>query len=113
MAPRLLAGVSASPGLAAGEARHVGVLPEVPAEVVAPDRRGEEMAAARRSLAVAAEDLERLAQGLLKAGRGEEAEIVATGALMAADPELDAEVARLVLGEGAPAAAALLAATAR
>jgi phosphoenolpyruvate-protein kinase (PTS system EI component) len=113
MAPRLLAGVSASPGLAAGEARHVGVLPEVPAEVVAPDRRGEEMAAARRSLAVAAEDLERLAQGLLRAGRGEEAEIVVTGALMAADPELDAEVARLVLGEGAPAAAALLAATAR
>ena len=113
MVARLLAGVSASPGLAAGEARHVGVLPEVPAGPVAADRRSDELEAARRSLAMAAEDLERLAERLTKAGRGEDAEIIATGALMAADPELDAEVARLVLREGSPAAGALLAATAQ
>jgi phosphoenolpyruvate-protein kinase (PTS system EI component) len=108
---RLLAGVSASPGLAAGEARHVGVLPEFLGDPVATDRRGEELALARRSLALAAEDLERLAERLTKAGRGEDAEIVATGALMAADPELDAEVVRLVLIKGSPAAGALLTAT--
>ena len=113
MAVRLLAGVSASPGLAAGEARHVGVLPEVPSERIGAARRESELEAARRSLALAAEDLEGMAQRLKKAGRGEDAEIIATGALMAADPELDAEVARLVLTEGSPAASALLAATAQ
>ena len=113
MAVRLLAGVSASPGLAAGEARHVGVLPEVPVGLVAAGARDGELEAARRSLGMAAEDLERMAERLSMAGRGEDAEIIATGALMAADPELDAEVARLVLIEGSPAAAALLAATAQ
>jgi multiphosphoryl transfer protein len=110
VAARLLAGVSASPGLAAGAARHLGVLPEVPAETIPADRRQGELAAARRSLAMAAEDLETLARRLTAAGRCDDAEIIATGALMAADPELDAEVARLILDEGVPAAAALLAA---
>src|SRR5258708_31563153 len=96
MAPRLLAGVSASPGLAAGEARHVAVLPEVPAEVVAPDRRGEEMAAARPSLAVAAEDLKRPAQGLLKAGPPAGPPAAASGAASraAAAPPCDRAAAR-------------------
>jgi phosphoenolpyruvate-protein phosphotransferase len=113
MSARLLAGVSASPGLAAGEARLLGVLPELPADPLAPDRRDGELEAARGSLAMAAEDLERLALRLREAGREEDAEIIATGALMAADPELATEVARLILAEGSPAAGALLAATAR
>ncbi|HEY8759566.1 MAG TPA: putative PEP-binding protein [Candidatus Dormibacteraeota bacterium] len=113
MSARLLAGVSASPGLAAGEARHLGVLPELRSDPTAADLREDELLAARRSLAMAAEDLERLARRLHETGREEDAEMVATGALMAADPELDAEVARLILSEGSPAAGALLAATAQ
>jgi phosphoenolpyruvate-protein phosphotransferase len=113
MSARLLAGVSASPGLAAGEARHLGVLPELRSDPIAADLREDELLAARRSLAMAAEDLERLARRLHETGREEDAEMVATGALMAADPELDAEVARLILSEGSPAAGALLAATAQ
>ena len=111
MTARLLAGVSASPGLAAGAARHLGRLPELPSDPIAADRREAELEAARRSLAIAAADLDGLALRLIAAGRPEDAEIVTTGALMAADPELDLEVARLVLDRGCPAAGALLAAT--
>jgi phosphoenolpyruvate-protein kinase (PTS system EI component) len=112
MPVRLLAGVSASPGLAAGAARHLGFLPELPAAPIAAGKRHAELAAARRSLSAAAADLEALSRRLSAAGRVEDAEIIATGGLMAGDPELDAEVARLILERGSPAARALLAATA-
>ena len=89
------------------------MLPELPAGPIPGDLREGELEAARRSLAAAAADLESLARRLSAAGRGEDAEIIATGALMAADPELDVEVARLIVGHGSPAAAALIAATDR
>ena len=59
---------------------------------------------ARRAFEAAAADVVRIAERLRTEGRLPEAEIVETGALMAADPTLDREVSRLVLVEGRPAA---------
>jgi phosphoenolpyruvate-protein kinase (PTS system EI component) len=113
MGARLLAGVPASPGLAAGAVRHLGLLLEGPRQPIKAGGREAELEKARRSLALTAADLERLAHRLAAAGRSEEAEIVSTGALMAADPELDTEISSAIRGEGTPAATALLAATAQ
>jgi phosphoenolpyruvate-protein kinase (PTS system EI component) len=65
---------------------------------------------ARDALARAAAQLERIAADLRAEGRDDEAEIVATGALMAADPALEAAVSRGIRDHGLPAGRALLAA---
>ncbi len=101
-----LRGIGASPGMAAG-----------PALVLRPPERGGKISAAgraraltaaREALAAAGAELEALASELPAA----EAAILETGALMAADPTLAALVEAEV-GEGSPAAEALLAATER
>ena len=56
-------------------------------------------------------ELERIAAALRDEGRPDDAEIVETGALMAADPLLDAAVAAAVMERGRSAAAALIEAT--
>jgi phosphoenolpyruvate-protein kinase (PTS system EI component) len=99
MGERVLPGLPASPGVAAGHAR---LLAPVVGHVAAGDP-AEELAGARAALARAGEELEALAARL----GGEEAEIVATGVLMAADPALDAAL-EVAIHEGLAAPAALV-----
>jgi phosphoenolpyruvate-protein kinase (PTS system EI component) len=75
---------------------------------VAPDERSAEADRAAAALAEAASELDGVAAELRAAGRTEEAEIVETGSLMAADPSLEAGVRERVLEGGATAAAALI-----
>jgi phosphoenolpyruvate-protein kinase (PTS system EI component) len=106
MAERMLHGAPAAPGLAVGRAwsresaRHESRL-------IAPEDREREHARALTALAQAAEDLDALAAGL----SAEQAEIVRTGALMAADPALSAAVKVAVLEDGLPASDSILRAT--
>src|SRR5207302_11208963 len=62
---------------------------------------------ARDALRRAASDLETLAAHLRSDGRGDDADIVETGVLMAMDPELIARVEILILESGLEAADAL------
>jgi phosphoenolpyruvate-protein kinase (PTS system EI component) len=111
MSERVLRGAPASPGLAAGHARVLHHLFGASARQPVPEAELEaEAERARDALAQAASELERIAAGLRDSGRGEEAEIVETGALMAADPVLEAAVRAAVLEGRASAPAALLAA---
>jgi len=103
---RTLAGFAASPGQAAGPAVVLAGGEHAAAEVPAAARQAE-LAQARRAFEAAAADVARIAERLRTEGRLPEAEIVETGALMAADPTLDREVSRLVLVEGRPAADAI------
>ncbi len=102
MAEHVLTGLPAAPGTAAGRVRRLD-----DAAGDAPAGRPEaELARARAALVGAAEELDALAGRLRAGGRADEADIVATGSLMAADPALDAAVERLVAA-GRPAAAAV------
>jgi multiphosphoryl transfer protein len=99
MAESVLAGVPAAPGAGVGEARLVAVV-----EGGAAGEPEAELAAARRALAAAQAELAAAAARLRAAGHADDAEIVETGALMAADPALDASVAAAVAhGASAPA----------
>jgi phosphoenolpyruvate-protein kinase (PTS system EI component) len=112
MDERVLRGAPASPGLAAGRARVLSPPSEASAREPVPDTELEaEAQRARAALAEAASELEQIGAGLRESGRADEAEIVETGALMAADPVLETAVTAAVLEGRAPAAAALLAAT--
>src|SRR5215208_8019540 len=109
MGERLLQGLPASPGAAAGRAR---VLDPVAAAgpALAAAERPAALTAARAALAATGTELEALGARLREQGREAEAEIVETGVLMAADPALDAALEAAVLEEGSPPAAALAAA---
>jgi phosphoenolpyruvate-protein kinase (PTS system EI component) len=112
MAGRVLHGVAASPGAVVGAARVLAPLPaEGSAAPVAPGERAAEASVAERALVAAAGQLERTAAGLREHGRADEAEIVETGALMAADPALHSAVVEAVRDDGLPAPDAILAAT--
>jgi phosphoenolpyruvate-protein kinase (PTS system EI component) len=102
MSEHRLQGLPGAPGAAAGTAR---VLAAAIREsgFVAADRRPAELDRARAALAAAAAELEAIAARLPP----EEAEVVATGALMAADPALDAAVERGTTS-GLPAGAAIV-----
>jgi phosphoenolpyruvate-protein kinase (PTS system EI component) len=103
MAERVLPGLPASPGVAAGRAR---MLASALADATAGDP-AEELARARAALERAGEALESLAARLRAEGRGDEAEIVETGVLMAADPALDAAL-EAAIHAGLAASAALI-----
>ncbi|HVG73946.1 MAG TPA: putative PEP-binding protein, partial [Thermoleophilaceae bacterium] len=112
MGERVLRGAPASPGLAAGRARILFPLSETSAR--APVAEAELRGEARRAQAAlreAAVEFERIAGGLRESGREQEAEIVETGALMAADPVLDAAVEAAIEERRLTAGEALLAAT--
>jgi phosphoenolpyruvate-protein kinase (PTS system EI component) len=111
MSENILQGLPAAPGLAVGRARlaHARVASR---EAVPESRRPLEVQRAHAALTAAGDELEALAVRLDEAGRGDEAEIVRTGVLMAEDPSLIVDVERSVL-DGLPAAAALEAATGR
>jgi phosphoenolpyruvate-protein kinase (PTS system EI component) len=111
MSERVLRGVPASPGLAAG---HAWILSSpsrssARAPVAASALEGE-VARARNALRGAAAELERIAAGLRQSGRDQEAEIIETGALMAADPVLEAAVSDAIRERRMAAGEALLAA---
>lgn len=108
MTERVLSGAPASPGLAIGHARVLSNPSEEPARGPGPTRApAAEAEHAREALRQAAAELERIAAGLRAENRPEEAEIVETGALMAADPLLEVAVAAAV-ERGRSAATALV-----
>ncbi|HKP21953.1 MAG TPA: putative PEP-binding protein, partial [Thermoleophilaceae bacterium] len=108
---RVLRGAPASPGLAAGHARILS--PPSGTSARAPVEDGEieaETGRARSALHGAAAELERIAANLRAGGGSEEAEIVETGTLMAADPALEQAVGVAIRERRLPAGEALLAA---
>ena len=107
MGERALQGVSAAPGITFGRAV---VLDRANSRASGPVREADrevEAERARGALRLAATDLEGIAADLRRAGRGDEADIVETGVLMAMDPELAARVETLTLETGHEAADAL------
>jgi phosphoenolpyruvate-protein kinase (PTS system EI component) len=107
MAERVLRGAPASPGMAAGAARVLDP-PRGPTRVVPPGERPAEAARVSEALRAAADEIERLAERMRSAGREAEAEIVATGALMALDPALATAAEAAVTGRGTPAPDAIV-----
>lgn len=105
-----LRGIPASPGIGVGAVRRLAA-PVSAGTVVAEDRRGAELERALDALAAAASQLDALAARLRTDGRDSDAEIVETGALMALDPSLAADV-RAAVVDGRPAPDAILAACA-
>jgi multiphosphoryl transfer protein len=109
---RVLSGAPASPGLAIGHAWILSHPSEEPARDPGPTRDpAAEAAYAREALRQAAAELEGIAAALREDGRTDDAEIVETGALMAADPLLESAVSAAVTERGRSAAAALAEAT--
>jgi phosphoenolpyruvate-protein kinase (PTS system EI component) len=112
MSERVLSGAPASPGLAIGHARVLFHPSEVPARDPGPTREpAAEAEHARAALREAATELERIAASLRADGLADDAGIVETGALMAADPLLESAVSAAVTERGRSAAAALVEAT--
>ena len=110
MGERIVQGLAASPGVAAGHAVVIGVLDDAPADEVPLAHRAAQALLATGALEAAAGELEELARRLAADGLTADAEIVETGALMARDPGLVAAVERAVVEEGRPAVQALVAA---
>ncbi|HXM71863.1 MAG TPA: putative PEP-binding protein [Candidatus Dormibacteraeota bacterium] len=107
MGERALRGVSAAPGIATGSAVVLDRIAAHQTRIIPLADRGAELVRARHSLEVVATELEQIAAGLRKAGRGEEADIVETGVLIAADPGLATRVEVRVLQFGRSAGDAL------
>ena len=106
MAEQRLTGLPGAPGIAAGRARVLAAARTESGAIPFALRAGE-LERARRALAAAGAELEAMASRLRDDGRPEEADVVATGALMAGDPALAAAVERLTnAGRAAPAAIA-------
>ena len=114
MSERVLRGAPTSPGLAIGRARVLSHPSEDAARDPLPPGEAAAAAEAERAsdaLRQAAAELERIAAELRDPGRHDDAEIVETGALMAADPMLDSAVSEAVTERGLRAAAAVTEAT--
>jgi phosphoenolpyruvate-protein kinase (PTS system EI component) len=106
MSERVLRGVSAAPGVATGKAIVLDRPPPLAQTAIAPAARARESQRAKFALQAAANELEDVASRLREGGRNDEADIVETGVLMAADPSLIARVEALV-ASGLPADAAI------
>jgi phosphoenolpyruvate-protein kinase (PTS system EI component) len=105
---RRLAGLAASPGSAAGRARLLGgEIVATDAEPVPAERRPSEERRALEALEAAGEEILAIAARMREGGQDEEAEIVETGALLAADPGLHSAVSAAVRDRGMPATAAI------
>jgi phosphoenolpyruvate-protein phosphotransferase len=103
MGERILRGVVAAPGVAVGKVTVLDRLGSLDVEKVPAAERKHQIERARGALQVAAAELEVIASGLRDAGRNDEASIVETGILMAADPGLLARVESMVNESGLPA----------
>ncbi len=111
MAQLALRGVPAGPGRAAGRASVARAATPLAAHPpIPPAQRGAELDRAALALQRAAVELTTMADRLRANGRADEAEIVDTGALMAADPALEQAVNGAIQERGATAAAAIVAA---
>jgi phosphoenolpyruvate-protein phosphotransferase len=104
---RGLRGVSAAPGVAYGKAVVLDRVGAHQARIIPQADRAIELDRARQALEVVAAELEQIASGLRETGRHQDADIVDTGALIAADPGLAAKVEALVMHSGRPASDAL------
>jgi phosphoenolpyruvate-protein kinase (PTS system EI component) len=91
-----LRGVSAAPGITSGKAVVLDRPRPWPREAVAPAARGREGERARAALETSGAELQEIASRLREDGRDEEADIVETGVLMAADSSLMTLVGSLV-----------------
>jgi len=107
MGERALDGVSAAPGIAIGPAVVLDRMPAGSSDAVPASKRRDEAKRALDALRVAAKELEEMAAAMRRDGRGEEADIVETGVLMAMDPILTARVDSLAKESGLPAPDAL------
>ncbi|MFI5040214.1 MAG: phosphoenolpyruvate-utilizing N-terminal domain-containing protein, partial [Solirubrobacterales bacterium] len=107
MTEEVLRGVSAAPGISSG----LAVVMDRPRPrvltAIAPAARGREAAHARAALQACGAELEHIAARLRDSGRDDEADIVETGVLMAADSTFIKLVDSLVLESGLHADAAL------
>jgi phosphoenolpyruvate-protein kinase (PTS system EI component) len=108
MTEQTLVGLAASPGVAVGLARVLDVAVDLSAPPLPADDRPAAAERAAAALAAAAAEIDELAAELRQQGSDAEADIVATGSLMAADPGLADAVRAAVLDEGASAPAAIL-----
>jgi len=104
---RALPGVSAAPGITVGRALVLDLTRGHASNLVREADRAGEADRARDALRRTASDLETLALQLRSEGRGDDADIVETGVLMAMDPALIARVETLILESGLEAADAL------
>ena len=105
---RRLAGLAASPGSAAGRARLLGgEIAATDVEPVPAERRPGEERQALQALERAAEEILGIATRMREEGQDEDAEIVETGVLLAADPGLRLAVSAAVRDRGLPATAAI------
>jgi phosphoenolpyruvate-protein kinase (PTS system EI component) len=111
MTEQVLAGLAASPGVAAGLARVLDVAVDLAAPPLPPAERAAAAERALAALAAAAVEIEEVAAELAEQGNTAEAEIVATGSLMAADPGLADTVRTAAIEQGVAAPAAILQAT--
>jgi phosphoenolpyruvate-protein phosphotransferase len=100
-------GVSAAPGVATGQAVVLDRVHANQARIIPLAGRAAELVRARHSLELVATEMEQIASGLREAGRSADADIVETGALMAADPGLASRVDVLVMQFGRAAGDAL------
>jgi phosphoenolpyruvate-protein kinase (PTS system EI component) len=107
MAEQALRGVSAAPGIASGRAVVLDRPRPRPTRAVAPAARAHEADRARAALETSGAELQEIASRLRESGRDDEAEIVETGVLMAADSSLITRVESLILQSGLPADVAL------
>jgi phosphoenolpyruvate-protein phosphotransferase len=105
---RTLRGIPAAPGVAIGIARVEAVVPVTAEAPIEESRRAAEAERAKRALGAAASELESLAIRLREHGRGEEAEIIETSAMLATDPMLETAVVEGVVDAGKSAALAIL-----
>jgi phosphoenolpyruvate-protein kinase (PTS system EI component) len=110
MGEQVLRGLAASPGRAAGVARVLDAPGAGNGRVLRADEREPEADLALGALAAAADEIKRIAAELINAA---DAQIVETGSLMAADPELAAAVRAAILESGLTAVDAIVQATSR
>jgi phosphoenolpyruvate-protein kinase (PTS system EI component) len=110
MPERVLNGVLAAPGVAAGVARHwdqAGSGEDPPVET---GQRPQAAALALAALRAASSELDELAAWMRRDGRSGEAELIEAGAMFGGDPMLHAAVEEAVLQSGRAPAAAIAAA---
>jgi len=111
MSEGVLRGVSAAPGVRSGPASVLDRHSTTTQAAILPERRAAEVERARRALEETATELETIVATMRKLGRNDEADIVETGILMAADPVLAVRVEALILEFGRHAEEALREAT--
>ena len=107
MAERVLVGVPASPGTAYGKVRRIDQDGEEDGSLLDDSDRPDAAARALTALDDSARELEGLAGRLRSDGRGDEADILEAGMMMAEDPVLRAAVETAILSRGLSASSAI------